>query len=56
MGSEGTVSGVASRKDDTLTEFALSYKKNSEESWYFYTEDGSVKVCKVPATIVDKIR
>jgi hypothetical protein len=45
LANEGIISGVASRRDDTVTAFTLSYRKNNDGSWSFYKEDGIVKVC-----------
>ncbi|CAB4039841.1 Hypothetical predicted protein [Paramuricea clavata] len=44
LGRAITITGVASRKDDAATEFKLSYKKNNDGPWYFYQENGGVKI------------
>ena len=47
LGRVKTIAGVASRNDDSVTEFKLSYKKNVAKPWHFYEENGSEKVCGI---------
>ena len=42
---EKRITGVATRKTDSVEEFALKYKKQPNERWHFYKEDGGIKVC-----------
>ena len=46
-----TIAGVASRNDDSVTEFKLSYKRNVAEPWHFYKENDSEKVCGITVEI-----